>query len=66
MKLQSEYILHERILFLKQFFIRNFFCEAIEAIPQLSAEQAKKVEELLEEVKENMKLQTLCFKIQNP
>uniref|UniRef100_T1GPX0 Exocyst complex component 2 n=1 Tax=Megaselia scalaris TaxID=36166 RepID=T1GPX0_MEGSC len=45
---------------------KNFFCEAIEAIPQLSAEQAKKVEELLEEVKENMKLQTLCFKIQNP
>uniref|UniRef100_A0A1A9V874 Exocyst complex component 2 n=1 Tax=Glossina austeni TaxID=7395 RepID=A0A1A9V874_GLOAU len=46
---------------------RNYFMEALEAInPPLSSEQIKKADEILDQVKERMKLQLMCFAVKEP
>lgn len=45
---------------------KMFFSEALEAIPQLSQEGEKQVTAILASVKTNMKLQLMCFSVQNP
>lgn len=45
---------------------KSFFGEALEAIPQLSPEGEKQVNDMLVAIKGNMKLQLLCFSVQNP
>ncbi|XP_061397628.1 exocyst complex component 2 [Musca vetustissima] len=46
---------------------RNYFLEALEAInPPLNAEQIKQADEILERVKERMKLQLMCFFVNEP
>ncbi|GBP12977.1 Exocyst complex component 2 [Eumeta japonica] len=46
---------------------RNYFLEALEAInPPLDADQNKKADEILERVKDRMKLQLMCFIVKDP
>ena len=45
---------------------KSFFGEALEAIPQLSPEGDKTVNDMLKAIKGDMKLQLLCFSVQNP
>lgn len=45
---------------------KSFFGEALEAIPQLSPEGEKQVNDMLKAIKSDMKLQLLCFSVQNP
>lgn len=41
--------------------------EALEAInPPLNSEQIKKADEILDQVKERMKLQLMCFAVKEP
>lgn len=45
---------------------KSFFGEALEAIPQLSPEGEKQVNDMIKAIKSDMKLQLLCFSVQNP
>lgn len=45
---------------------KTFFSEALEAIPKLSREGEKQVADILAAIKVNMKLQLMCFTVQNP
>lgn len=45
---------------------RSFFAEALEAIPALSPEGNKQVDDNLTTIKNCMRLQLLCFSVQNP
>lgn len=45
---------------------KSFFGEALEAIPQLSQEGEKQVNDMIKAIKSDMKLQLLCFSVQNP
>lgn len=45
---------------------KTFFGEALDAIPKLSAEGERQVNEMLKVIKADMKLQLLCFSVQNP
>lgn len=45
---------------------KSFFGEALEAIPKLSAEGEKQVNDMLKTIKNDMKLQLMCFSVQNP
>lgn len=45
---------------------KTFFSEALEAIPKLSQEGERQVSEILQTIKSDMKLQLMCFTIQNP
>lgn len=52
------------LLYLKN---RNYFLEALEAInPPLNHEQIRKADEILEKVKQSMKLQLMCFSVKDP
>lgn len=45
---------------------KTFFSEALEAIPQLSQEGERQAAQILQTIKNDMKLQLMCFSIQNP
>uniref|UniRef100_A0A1B0CDN3 Exocyst complex component 2 n=1 Tax=Lutzomyia longipalpis TaxID=7200 RepID=A0A1B0CDN3_LUTLO len=45
---------------------KSHFTEALEVLPALSDKDIPKAEEVLHKVKQNMKLQLLCFSIANP
>lgn len=45
---------------------KSFFREALEVIPQLQPEQVRHVNEVVNNVKRDMKLQLMCFSIANP
>lgn len=45
---------------------KSSFDEALEAIPQLSDEGERHVQELLAKMKQKMKLHLICFNVQNP
>lgn len=47
--------------------LRNYFLEALEAInPPLDGEQHKQANDILERIKEHMKLQLMCFSVKDP
>ncbi len=45
---------------------KSFFAEALDAIPKLSPEGDKQVNDTLTAIKSDMKLQLMCFTVQNP
>jgi hypothetical protein len=44
-------------------FHRSFFNEAIEAVPALSDDGNKRVNTILQQIKQDMRLQIMCLKV---
>lgn len=45
---------------------KSFFAEALDAIPTLSQIGGKEVHDALQNIKESMKLQLMCFSVEHP
>ena len=51
----------------KKILFRNYFLEALEAInPPLNSDQQKQADEILDRVKDRMRLQLMCFSVKEP
>lgn len=59
-------LLRDALKFYSNETAKSFFNEALDSIPTLSKESEQRVDEILRHVKNSMRLQLMCFSVQNP